>query len=94
MVINRFFKIIFSVFFAIKWLGVFINSKPQKVVDVMTHALLAKYPKTSYAVGLDATLYFGFLSWLPECLVDKLIGWPAPYGSLCSELRDCSDKTL
>ncbi|XP_045176568.2 retinol dehydrogenase 7-like [Mercenaria mercenaria] len=76
----------------IKLFGIFINKKPQNVADSMVHALLAKYPKMAYSVGLDAVLVFGFLSWLPEWLVDKLIGWPAPYGKLCSELEDLSTK--
>lgn len=85
-------KISSYIFFVIKWYGVFINTKPQKVVDVMAHALLAKHPKNSYAVGLDATLFFGFLSWFPEWLVDRLLGWPAPDGHLCSELQNIANK--
>ncbi|XP_060559590.1 retinol dehydrogenase 7-like [Ruditapes philippinarum] len=85
-------KISSYIFFVIKWYGVFINTKPQKVVDVMAHALLAKHSKNSYAVGLDATLFFGFLSWFPEWLVDRLLGWPAPDGHLCSELQNIANK--
>lgn len=60
----------------------------QPVIDAMTHALFAKYPKMSYLVGPDARVFFRILSWLPEKVVDHLLGWPKPYGPLCEDLTE------
>ena len=71
----------------IKLAGNYVSSKPEQVSDAMTHALLAMYPKNRYLVGIDAHTYFRFLRIIPERLADYLLGWPAPYGEMCEEMK-------
>lgn len=59
---------------------------PEHVVEAMTHALLAKYPKSRYVVGFDANTFYRMMAWLPDWFGDILVGWPAPYGELLDEL--------
>ncbi|XP_045176331.2 retinol dehydrogenase 7-like [Mercenaria mercenaria] len=66
----------------------YVSTRPQNVADTMAHALLAKYPKCRYLVGPDAHLFFRLMSYLPERAVDYILGWPAPYGTLCPELKE------
>ena len=47
------------------------TSTTQHVIDAYTHALLGKYPRIRYTVGLDANLYL-FLAKLPDWLSDML----------------------
>ncbi|XP_060590405.1 retinol dehydrogenase 7-like [Ruditapes philippinarum] len=66
----------------------YVSTNPQKVADAMTHALLAKYPNNRYLIGMDAHLFFRMLAALPERISDLIIGWNAPYGPLCQELKE------
>lgn len=65
-----------------------VKGNPQTVADSMTHALLAKHPKMRYLVGTDAKVFFRLLTWLPEWIVDHILGWPAPYGKQCPEFEE------
>lgn len=78
----------FSVFAGLRRSEKYTNGNPQSVADAMTHALLAKYPKMRYLVGTDANVFFRVLTWLPEWVVDSILGWPAPYGKLSEDLDD------
>ncbi|XP_045176008.2 retinol dehydrogenase 7-like [Mercenaria mercenaria] len=68
-----------------------VRGHPQTVADAMTHALVAKQPKLRYLVGTDAHLFFRLLSWLPEWIVDHIIGWPAPYGEVSRDFEELHD---
>lgn len=71
----------------IKRTGQYVSSKPQHVADAMAHALLAKYPRMRYLVGVDAHTFFRFLTFIPERWVDHILGWPAPYGETCKDFE-------
>lgn len=64
-----------------------VRGNPQTVADAMMHALLAKHPTMRYLVGTDATIFFLLLTWLPEWIIDHILGWPAPYGKRCPEFE-------
>ncbi|KAL4225102.1 Retinol dehydrogenase 16 [Mactra antiquata] len=66
----------------------YVKGNPQDVADVMTHALLAKYPKMRYLVGPDAKVFFRLMSILPEKFSDYVFAWPAPYGQKNAFLED------
>ncbi|KAH3857770.1 hypothetical protein DPMN_100385 [Dreissena polymorpha] len=65
----------------------YCSSKPQYVADAMTHALLSRMPKLRYLVGPDAHVFFRLLGYLPDRVVDYILGWPALHGTICSELE-------
>jgi len=44
-----------------------------EVADAYQHALLGKYPRTRYVVGMDAEFFWIPLSYLPEWLADFLL---------------------
>ncbi|XP_021347792.1 retinol dehydrogenase 2-like [Mizuhopecten yessoensis] len=44
-----------------------------KVVDALTHALIAVYPRARYVVGLDANIVFRFIWNLPEWIGDRVV---------------------
>ncbi|XP_052801512.1 retinol dehydrogenase 7-like isoform X1 [Mya arenaria] len=71
----------------IKMAGNYVSTRPQMVADAMTHALLSRNPQQRYIVGNDANVYFRILSWIPDKAVDFILGWPAPYGQACEDLR-------
>jgi hypothetical protein len=48
------------------------RGNPENVVDAFEHALLSRYPKPRYAVGIDVTLFI-IIQWLPEWLGDRII---------------------
>ncbi|XP_066440602.1 retinol dehydrogenase 16-like [Eleutherodactylus coqui] len=56
----------------------FSNKDLTAVTDCMEHALTAMYPKTRYAAGWDAKLFFIPLSYVPTALADYLLTWSAP----------------
>ncbi|KFO94158.1 Retinol dehydrogenase 3, partial [Buceros rhinoceros silvestris] len=59
------------------------DSDISKVIKCMEHALIAKYPRTRYRVGLDAKFFWLLLSYAPSCLSDMLLcmTFPAPAAS-------------
>ncbi|WAR25971.1 DR9C7-like protein [Mya arenaria] len=61
-----------------KLLGLIMSPKIHKVVDAYEHAVLAKFPKPRYVVGLDANILFRLLWHLPEWLSDYLVSRPMP----------------
>lgn len=71
----------------IKLTSAYVSSKPQYVAEAMMHALLARFPKSSYLVGLDAHLFFRIMMILPDWIGDYILGWPQPYGNMCQELE-------
>jgi len=71
----------------IKTTGNYVSSRPQTVADAMVHALVSRYPHSRYLVGIDAVIYFRILAWLPDKIVDYILGWPAPYGPLSKQLE-------
>ncbi|NXW64762.1 RDH2 dehydrogenase, partial [Eurystomus gularis] len=48
------------------------NPNLRLVTDCMEHALTSRYPRTRYAVGWDAKLFYIPLSYLPSALSDHL----------------------
>ena len=56
------------------------RNNPKLVIDVITHALFARFPKRRYLVGLDAKYLFRPLMYGPDWLSDFVLSWPAPYG--------------
>ncbi|NXJ86913.1 H17B6 dehydrogenase, partial [Trogon melanurus] len=48
------------------------SSNLSLVTDCMEHALTSRYPRTRYAAGWDAKLFFIPLSYLPSALVDVI----------------------
>jgi retinol dehydrogenase-16 len=49
------------------------SDRPQDVVDAYVHALLGRYPRARYLVGLDARFLFTPLTWVPEWLGDWVL---------------------
>lgn len=64
----------------LKFIDYFLCKRTHTVVDCMTHAVLARYPSNRYVVGPDTKHIFLILKLLPEGLVDRILGWPKPYG--------------
>ncbi|NWU11993.1 RDH16 dehydrogenase, partial [Cephalopterus ornatus] len=54
------------------------SSRLSLVTDAMTHALLSRCPRSRYAVGWDARLFFLPLSYCPAWLSDTLVGLVLP----------------
>ncbi|XP_069826505.1 retinol dehydrogenase 16-like [Dendropsophus ebraccatus] len=54
------------------------NTDLTPVTDCMEHALTAVYPKTRYAAGWDAKLFFIPLSYVPAVLADYILTRTAP----------------
>jgi len=44
---------------------------PQNVVNAMTHALEARFPKDRYLVGVDARLFGGLMRIVPSWIADR-----------------------
>ena len=81
-----------SVFHGFKNSEKYISDKRHWVIDALMHALLAKHPKRTYLVGIDAYLFFLPLTYLPEWVVDYVLGWPKPYGQLPGQMIDWTHK--
>ncbi|NXM34149.1 RDH7 dehydrogenase, partial [Oxyruncus cristatus] len=54
------------------------SSRLSLVTDAMTHALLSRCPRSRYAAGWDARLFFLPLSYCPAWLSDTLLGLLLP----------------
>lgn len=63
------------------------SSKTSDVVDAYEEALLGRYPRARYVVGVDANFLFKPLQALPECLSDRLLELLAPKGPTPAALR-------
>jgi NAD(P)-dependent dehydrogenase (short-subunit alcohol dehydrogenase family) len=63
------------------------SSKVSDVVDSYEDALLSRYPRARYVVGLDANFLFLPLQALPECISDWLLEVISPKGPTPAALR-------
>lgn len=79
--------LVFAVVNGLKYIDRFLCKRTHMVVDCMTHAVLARYPSNRYTVGPDTKHMFLILQLLPERLVDRLLGWPKPYGRKCKDFE-------
>ncbi len=48
---------------------------PEKVAEIIHHALVARYPRARYAATLDARLMLAIMPWLPDRKRDALMSW-------------------
>ena len=65
-----------------------IAKNPEEVVDAYVHAVTSVRPSTSYVVGNNGKIMFGFLKMLPTDLADWLCAlgiYPGPSGSPVGE---------
>ena len=63
------------------------SSKMSDVVDAYEEALLGRYPRARYVVGLDAHLLWLPLQALPECISDWLLEVVSPKGPIPAALK-------
>jgi len=53
--------------------AVSLAENPQLVVDAYVHAILGKYPQSTYVVGKTGRSHYNLIKYYPEGLIDKLL---------------------
>ncbi|XP_055070555.2 retinol dehydrogenase 1 [Misgurnus anguillicaudatus] len=60
-------------------MGILCSSDISKVTSCMVHALSARNPRTRYAAGWDAKLFWIPLSYMPTCVADFIMSLLLPF---------------